>query len=300
MKFNKIVCVDKSGLEPWAVEKLKEYSDNPIVTFEDYPTDNGVILSRIKDADCVLVSWNTKLEKEVIQECENIKYIGMCCSLYDENSANVDIRVAKAKDIEVRGIRDYGDEGLVEYTMSELIRLLKGLGEYQWKSEPVELTNRKIGIIGMGTTGKMVARAAKAFGMRVYYFSRNRKPDAENEGIEYLPLKELLREAEIISTHLPKNTILFNKEEFDTFGEGKILVNTSLSTPFELPPFFDWLQKPGNYFIVDGVGMGIYQKELENYPKVISTNKVSGWTLEAKERLSVKVLENLEDYLKNS
>lgn len=296
MKFNKIVCVDKSGLEPWAVEKLKDYSDNPIETYEDYPNDNAVIIARIKEADCVLVSWNTKLEKEVLEACKNIKYIGMCCSLYDENSANVDIRTARVNGTEVRGIRDYGDEGLVEFTMSELIRLLKGLGEYQWKSEAVELTNRKIGIIGMGTTGKMLAKMAMAFGMKVYYFSRTRKVEVENQGIEYLPLEDLLREVEIVSTHLPKNTTLFTKDEFEMFGEGKILVNTALSTPFEISPFLDWIKGPGNYAIFDGVGMGIYKKELENCPKVITTNKVSGWTQEAKERLSRKVLNNIEEF----
>jgi len=48
----------------------------------------------------------------------------MCCSLYDEDSANVDIKIAKLNNIEVRGVRDYGDEGLIEFIISELIRLL--------------------------------------------------------------------------------------------------------------------------------------------------------------------------------
>lgn len=298
MKFNKIVCIDKTGLESWAVEELKKYSIKPIEIFDDYPQNDNEIIHRIKDADCVLVSWNTQISKEVIETCKQVKYIGMCCSLYDESSANVDIKAARANNIEVRGIRDYGDEGLVEFIISELIRLLKGLGEHQWRNEPVELTQRKIGIIGMGTTGRMLAKIASTFGMKVYYFSRNRKLDIEKEGIEYLSLNELLKITEIISIHLPKNTIVLGKDEFSLFGNGKILINTSLGTPFEVPAFLEWIQRKGNFVICDEDGAGSFKKEFEKYSNIIVSKKVAGWTKEARQRLSNKVLQNIEEFLK--
>jgi lactate dehydrogenase-like 2-hydroxyacid dehydrogenase len=297
MKFNKIVCIDKTGLEPWAVEELKKYSKKPIEVFDDYPQNDNEIIQRIKDADCVLVSWNTQIGKEVIERCNQVKYIGMCCSLYDENSANVDIKTARVNNIEVRGVRDYGDEGVVEFIISELIRLLKGLGEYQWRNEPVELMQRKIGIIGMGTTGRMLAKRASAFGMKVYYFSRNRKLDIEKEGIDYLPLNELLKRTEIISIHLPKNTMILGKNEFSLFGNGKILINTSLGTPFQVPAFLEWIQRKGNFAIYDEDGAGSYKKEFEKYPNIILSKKVAGWTKEARQRLSSKVLQNIEEFL---
>jgi lactate dehydrogenase-like 2-hydroxyacid dehydrogenase len=297
MKFNKIVCIDKTGLEPWAVEELKKYSKKPIEVFDDYPQNDNEIIQRIKDADCVLVSWNTQIGKEVIERCNQVKYIGMCCSLYDENSANVDIKTARVNNIEVRGVRDYGDEGVVEFIISELIRLLKGLGEYQWRNEPVELMQRKIGIIGMGTTGRMLAKRASAFGMKVYYFSRNRKLDIEKEGIDYLSLNELLKRTEIISIHLPKNTMILEKNEFSLFGNGKILINTSLGTPFQVPAFLEWIQRKENFAIYDEDGAGSYKKEFEKYPNIILSKKVAGWTKEARQRLSSKVLQNIEEFL---
>ena len=297
MKFNKIVCIDKTGLEPWAVEELKKYSKKSIEVFDDYPQNDNEIIQRIKDADCVLVSWNTQIGKEVIERCNQVKYIGMCCSLYDENSANVDIKTARVNNIEVRGVRDYGDEGVVEFIISELIRLLKGLGEYQWRNEPVELMQRKIGIIGMGTTGRMLAKRASAFGMKVYYFSRNRKLDIEKEGIDYLSLNELLKRTEIISIHLPKNTMILGKNEFSLFGNGKILINTSLGTPFQVPAFLEWIQRKGNFAIYDEDGAGSYKKEFEKYPNIILSKKVAGWTKEARQRLSSKVLQNIEEFL---
>jgi lactate dehydrogenase-like 2-hydroxyacid dehydrogenase len=60
----------------------------------------------------------------------------MCCSLYDERSANVDVKAAGEQGITVHGIRDYGDEGLVEFIFAELTYLFKGLGRHQWKTEP--------------------------------------------------------------------------------------------------------------------------------------------------------------------
>lgn len=297
MEFNKIVCIDKTGLEPWAIEELKKYSIKPIEVFDDYPENDNEIINRIKDADCVLVSWNTQISKKVIENCKQLKYIGMCCSLYDENSANVDIKIARVNNIEVRGVRDYGDEGLIEFIISELIRLLKGLGEHQWRDEAVELTQRKIGIIGMGTTGGMLAKMVSAFGMKVYYFSRSRKMDIEKEGVEYIPLNELLKTVEIISIHLPKNTVILGKDEIDLFGDGKILINTSLGTPFEVPAFLEWIQREGNYAIYDEDGAGSYKNEFEKYANIILSKRVAGWTKEARERLSIKVLKNIEEFL---
>ena len=45
--------------------------------------------------------------QNVIERCPNLRYIGMCCSLYSEESANVDIAFAREKGIKVLGIRDY-------------------------------------------------------------------------------------------------------------------------------------------------------------------------------------------------
>ncbi|MEG0249353.1 MAG: NAD(P)-dependent oxidoreductase [Peptostreptococcus sp.] len=297
MKFKKIVCVDNTGLENWAIKKLGKYSAEDVEIFKDYPENDDEIIKRIKGADCVLVSWNTQISKRVIEESKDLKYIGMCCSLYDESSANVDIVAARQNSIEVRGIRDYGDEGLVEFIVSELIRLLKGLGNQQWKNEAVELTQRKVGIIGMGTTGKMLARMLSDFGMDVYYFNRSRKSDIENEGIKYLPLSELLQTVEIISTHLPKNTVLLGKDEFDLFGEGKILINTSLGVPFEVGAFLEWIKGKENYAIFDGDGSGANKEKFEEFSNIIISEKVAGWTKEARERLSNKVLKNIQDIL---
>ena len=294
--FQQIVIVDNAGLRNWAVEKLKSFSPNSLKIYSDFPKEKSEIIERIKAADAVFVSPRTKLTSEILQHSENLKYVGMCCSLYDKHSANVDMDFCESKGITVKGIRDYGDVGVVEFIASELIRLLKGLGEHQWKNEPLELIHQKVGIIGLGTSGKMVADILRVFGAQVNYFSRTRKPQAENEGIGYLPLHDLLKESDIISLHLPRNSSVLGEKEFDIFGSGKILINTSLGLVFDKTAFEKWISNKENFAIFDSDGIGVYKQEFEKYRNVISTNVVSGRTKEAYDRLSEKVLKNVEDF----
>jgi len=169
MMFKQIVIIDKTGLRDWALERLKKYSANPIGIYDDKPTSEEEAAKRIESADCVFVSWGTQLTGKVLSAAKDLKYVGMCCSLYGTESANVDIEYANNNGITVKGVRDYGDEGLVEYIIAELIRLIKGIGKQQWKKEALELTGRKVGIVGMGATGKMLADRLQAFGAKVYY-----------------------------------------------------------------------------------------------------------------------------------
>lgn len=296
--LNQIVIIEPTGLRAWAIEELQKHAVQPIQVYNDIPSSKEKVIQRIGDADCVFVSWNVQLDQEILSQCKKLRYIGMCCSLYSKESANVDIDNCEAQGIEVTGIRDYGDEGLVEYIISELIRLIKGLGKARWKEEPVELTQRKIGIIGMGASGQMLANRLQAFGADIYYHSRNRKPEADKKGYQYLPLPELLQTCEIVSLHLPKNTSILDVDEFSMFGNGKILINTSLGFTFSKTAFDQWIARKGNYAIFDGDGIGPYHEDFATHENVITTALVSGWTREAKERLSRKVLNNFQDYLK--
>ncbi|MCY2688693.1 NAD(P)-dependent oxidoreductase [Salinimicrobium sp. TH3] len=296
MKFKKIVCVDYTKLEPWALEALQEMSEEKIVVYDDEPGSKEETVERISNADAILVSWKTEISQEIIEQCSNLKYIGMACSLYDDASANVAVQFARSKGITVTGIRDYGDPGVAEFIVSELVRLFHGLGEYQWKEMPVELTDKKIGIIGLGVTGQLLAKCLLPFGPKLFYYSRTRKKDLENE-ITYLPLEELLKTVDVISLHLPKNTFILKAPQFKLFGTGKILVNTSLGLPFEESAFSDWIKKEGNFAIFDGDGKKQLPQETEKLSRVITADKSAGWAAETQRRLSEKVLENVRDFL---
>lgn len=295
--FKKIVVVDNTGIDSIAREKLSQLGE-VVEFYDDYPKENSEIIRRIADADCLLVSYLTLIPKEVIEACENLKYIGMCCSLFDEKSANVDVICAKERGIQVLGVKDYGDEGVVEYIISELIRLLHGFGEHRWQDKPNELTNQKIGVIGLGTTGMMTAEALKFLGADMYYYSRTPKVEAEEKGIKYLPFEEFLQTVDIVTTNLPKNTIVLNEKEFEILGNNKILVNIAIGPTFSVPALKKWLENKNNYYLCDAVGMGDYAEELSSLENVIYINKVAAASVECTKRLSRKVIENIEDVLK--
>ena len=161
---------------------------------------------------------------------------------------------------------------------------------------PVELTQRKIGIIGLGTTGQMLAECLLPFGAELYYFSRTRKKEWEEKGLKYLTLDKLLDKTEIISLHLPKNTTLLRSREFEIFGQGKILISTSLGLPFEEKAFQKWLKNEGNFGIFDGdAGEALSEKSLVE-KNLIFSEKSAGWSKETRQRLSEKVLKNIREF----
>lgn len=140
--FGKIVAVDETLLTGAYECELHKWGKE-VVVYHDFPSEADDVISRIGDADCLLVSFRTPIGKEVMDACRNLKYIGMYCSVYDPRSCNVDLAEAERKGITVKGVRDYGDEGVVEYVISELVRLLHGFGGRRWKEQPTELTGQK-------------------------------------------------------------------------------------------------------------------------------------------------------------
>ena len=149
--FNKLVVIEPVSLIPSAEEALHQYAKE-VALYRDIPASDDQIVQRIGDADAVLLSYTSRMGKNVIERCPNIRYIGMCCSLYSEESANVDIAYARTRGIKVLGIRDYGDRGVVEYVLHELTGILHGFGMPMLRDEPVEITGLKAGIIGLGVS----------------------------------------------------------------------------------------------------------------------------------------------------
>jgi phosphoglycerate dehydrogenase-like enzyme len=81
MIFQKITIIDSCGLTSPVLDQITQLSNEPIVIHNDDPADDAEILRRMADSDCILVSWRTKVNAEVIEASPKLKYIGMCCSL---------------------------------------------------------------------------------------------------------------------------------------------------------------------------------------------------------------------------
>ena len=282
--FRKLVAIEPVSLIPSAEKELHSYADE-VVMYPDIPAGDEEIIARIGDADAVLLSYTSRINRAVLEECTDIKYIGMCCSLYSPESANVDIRYANERGITVTGIRDYGDEGVVEYVISELVRCLHGFGQEPWEDMPREITGLKVGVVGLGKSGGMIADALKFFGAEIAYFARSEKQEATAKGYRFLPLNELLA-----------HTVLLHEAEFGQLGNKKILFNTGLSPAWDEPAFVKWLEGD-NLCFCDTVG-ALGGEQLLSHPHVRCMQVSTGRTRQAFDRLSEKVLANIKEYIR--
>lgn len=291
--FQKLVAIEPVSLVPSAEEALHSFA-HEVVMYNDIPSGDDEIVNRIGDADAVLLSYTSQINRTILEKCPNIKYIGMCCSLYSPESANVDILYANERGITITGIRDYGDEGVVEYVVSELVRCLHGFEQEPWDGMAREITGLKVGVIGLGKSGGMIADAMKFFGADVSYFARSEKQEAKAKGYDFLPLKELLTQSEVVFCCLNKNTVLLHEAEFEQLGNRKILFNTGLSPAWDEAPFIKWLNGD-NLCFCDTIG-ALGGTHLLGHPHVRCMQVSTGRTRQAFDRLSEKVLANLSEY----
>lgn len=293
-RFRKLVAIEPVSMIPAAEKRLYDYAED-VVLYDNIPADDDEIVRRIGDADAVLLSYTSAITEEIMARCPAVRYIGMCCSLYSPESANVDILYAGKHGITVTGIRDYGDEGVVEYVVSELVRCLHGFEQDAWFDEPVEITGLKVGVVGLGKSGGMIADAMKFFGAEISYFARGKKPAAEAKGYRFMPLDDLLEQSDVVFCCLNKNTVLLHEAEFGRLGQHKILFNTGLSPAWDEDAFARWIDRD-NLCYCDTVG-ALGGKRFLNHPHVHCMDVSTGRTREAFVRLSEKVLDNIRNYL---
>jgi len=292
MKFKQIAIVDKVNLTDEAKMELQSFSENPLKFPETDSKDEKETIIRIGNADAVLGSFKSKISKNVLEKCPNIKYIGICGT----NLFGIDLVETQKRGITVTNVSDYGDEATAELVFTYLLNLARGIGKYQWKPEPAELNGKTIGVVGLGAVGKQVALRALGFNMKVVYFSKSRNQEWEKKGLEFLPLDELLQKSDVISLHVPPNTVVLKETEFSKIPSGTILVDVCLGTIFDVDAFIAWIKKENNFVILD---MKTHLAEKLNGLKNIIglDNQIPGaMTGEAKNRLSEKFIKNIQSY----
>ena len=296
-QFRKLVEAGPIGLQDWAEEKLRSYAKE-IVHYDYLPQSEDELVSMIGDADALLVRNLPLVPASVLSRCSALKYVGMCCSLYSKESANVDIDYAEKHGITVYGIRDYGDKGVTEFVVYALVRILHGYDWPMWRNRPKEITGLRIGFVGFGTSGQMTARLLKTMGAEITYYARSVKEDCEMEGMHYMPLNELLESSEIVITCLNKGDILLNEDEFAHLGNGKIMINTSIGPACDMKQLQKWIEDDRNIFISDTAGgVGEIYQRVKDRRNVLCPDSSAGMTEEAYNLMSQKVLANIEKAL---
>ncbi len=293
-KFNKIAIIDTIKITEDAKEKIQYYSNEPVIYPEFDTEDETEIYQRINNADAALGNWHSIINASILEHTPNLKYIGICGTSLE----NIDLEAVKKHNIVIKNITDYGDDSTAEYIFAQLLNLFRGFGKHKWGFESYELSSKTIGIVGLGATGKKVAGIALGFNMKVLYYSRSRNTEWEEKGVEYLPMNDLLEKSDIVSINVPRNTKIIGENELKKIGNNKIIIDTCLGNIYKnINAVRLWLENENNFLIRD------YQPEineklgdLEGF--IYTENVIAGITLGSRENLNIKVIENIESYLK--
>ena len=284
--------------------------------FEVFEVDNFEIQSlkeSLKSVDGILLR-TSKLDKDILQHCDNLKIISRHGVGYD----NVDLDFLNKNKIAL-GITSTSNAASVsEHVMSFFIYLTKNLslsdslvkeGNFDKRSQLpdfFELYKKKVLIIGFGRIGKEVAKRCLGFDMEVYVYD----PFLDSDSIEKnkcIPIEknEGLALADFITIHLPLNentTNFISEVDLNLMKKNTVLVNTSRGGIVNEDDLYQALKAKK----IRGAGMDVYTSEppepdhpffkLDN---ILLTPHNAALTLECRERMSLEASQNIVYFLKN-
>lgn len=207
---------------------------NILETDYDWPSH----LEAGRDADVLIAQVYAPVPAELISELTRCRGISVMGGGYDR----VDIDAATRAGITVSNVRQYCAEDIADYVLQAVLHHLKPLDdldvtnhELPWGLPAVSLRPRlsslRLHVVGLGDIGRMVARRARALGMRVSATDpRTSGVLARKDGIELLSLAEGLSYADVVSLHVPLSQAtrgLISHNELGLMKPGALLVNTA-------------------------------------------------------------------------
>ena len=234
-------------LAPPADVEQEVFGDRAIVSALEAHT-NAELRGRHADADAIL-AWHDLVWDEgalaAMPHCKALVRVGV-------GFDNVDLDAARRRGIVVSNVPDYGTHDVADHAMALLLALARGLagggrvareGAWRWGLVPTfRLTEKWLGIVGLGRIGTATALRAKAFGMRVGFYDPY-KPSGWDKalGVErFLSLEALARACDAVSVHTPltpETRGLLGREFFAAARPGLVVINTARGPVIEWEAF---------------------------------------------------------------
>lgn len=231
----KIAMLEPLSVSNDIIEKLSQRlkdEGHEFVAYDTVTNDVEELKRRAKGAEAIIIA-NNSLSGEVIKESDKLKFISVAFTGID----HVDRDACVEKGVKISNASGYSNQSVAELVIGMIISKLRNIVECdrvvrEGKTKDglvgFELAGKTVGIVGTGAIGLQVARLLKAFGCNLLGYDIAKKPEAEELGIKYVELDDLLKESDIVTLHTPlieATRSLINKENLKLLKPSALLIN---------------------------------------------------------------------------
>lgn len=261
----KIVIMESLGVSREVMQSLQRPFEEEGHVFCEYArtTDMAALIEEAKDADAMILA-NMPMPAEVLESCENLKYIDIAFTGVD----HVAMETARRRNITVSNASGYSNESVAELGVGLAIMLLRRVPQTEARCRALgtkeglvgnELGSRTVGIIGLGKIGSRSAELFHAFGCRILAHSRSLHADAP-AFIEQVSKEELLRRSDLVILHCPLNDStrgMIDKEALAFMKPTSFLINLARGPVVKSQDLADAL----NEGRIAGAAVDVFDKE---------------------------------------
>ncbi|MFY9330642.1 MAG: phosphoglycerate dehydrogenase [Candidatus Nanopelagicales bacterium] len=263
--------------------------------------DRAQLLPAIADVDAILVRSATKVDAEALAAAGSLKVVARAGVGLD----NVDVKAATQAGVMVvnaptSNIVSAAElaVGLLLASARNIVPANEALKAGQWKRSKytgVELTEKTVGVVGLGRIGVLVAQRLSAFGVRLIAYDPYVQPArAAQIGVRLVTLDELLAQSDFITVHLPKTpeTVnLIGAEQLRLVKPTVHIINAARGGIIDEAALFTAMSEGR----VAGAGLDVYASEpctdspLFGLENVVATPHLGASTDEAQEKAGIAV-----------
>jgi D-3-phosphoglycerate dehydrogenase len=308
---DKIKILLLENISDAAVRELKQYGYANVERINGALSEEQLIKA-VQGVHLLGIRSKTKITKNVIKSADKLLAIGAFCIGVNQ----VDLKAATQGGVAVFNAPYSNTRSVAELIIGLSVMLIrkivdKNAAAHQgiWQKDATgsfELRGKTLGIIGYGNIGSQVSNMAEALGMQVIYYDVATKlPHGNAKQIR--DLKELLKQSNIITLHVPSDATtrnLINADAIKSMRKGSILINHSRGDVVDL----EALGKAIRSGRLAGAAVDVFPEEpekngdpfacaLQNLPNVILTPHIGGSTEEAQANIGLDVTAKLVKYL---
>ncbi len=297
---------------PDAVETRLQRDYQPILNPTDTLYTSEQIIEMADGAAAILPCHTEKFTSDVISRLpESVKIIANFSVGYD----HVDTSAAKEHGLVVTNTPDVLSDATAELTIMLMLGAARRASEgerlvrtREWKDwSPsfmvgVQMTGKRLGIVGFGRVGQVVAQRARAFDMTIHYHNRHRaEPGIEQGAIYHETVEELMPHCDFLALHCvasPETTGLLNAERISLLPDGAVVVNASRGAVIDDAALIDAL-KSGKLY---AAGLDVFNNEPDIDPayreltNVFLMPHIGSATKETRDAMGFRALDNLDAY----